>query len=79
MRCSYYLQSLAQVRGVIQRSRFGFEEVDPRVLFIPTCLGLTGLTSVGHLWDLPRVNCLTRVALGRGAAVQFLVYLELFC
>jgi hypothetical protein len=26
------------------RSRFGFGEVDPRVLFIPSCPGYTGLT-----------------------------------
>jgi hypothetical protein len=39
---------------------------------------VTGLTGVGHLWDLPRVNCLTRVSLGRGAAGQFLVCLEVF-
>jgi hypothetical protein len=39
----------------------------------------TGLTGVCHLWDLPRVNYLTRVPLGRGAAGQFLVCLELFC
>jgi hypothetical protein len=26
------------------RSRFGFEGVDPRVLFIPSCSGYTGLT-----------------------------------
>jgi hypothetical protein len=26
------------------RSKFGFEGVDPRVLFIPSCLGYTGLT-----------------------------------
>jgi hypothetical protein len=40
---------------------------------------LTGLTGVSHLWDLPRVNCLTHVSLGLGAAGQFLVCLELFC
>jgi hypothetical protein len=27
-----------------ERSKFGFGEVDPRVLFIPSCLGYTGLT-----------------------------------
>jgi hypothetical protein len=40
---------------------------------------LTGLTGVSHLWDLPRVNCLTGVSLGLGAAGQFLVCLELVC
>jgi hypothetical protein len=58
------------------RSRFGFGGVDPQVLFIPSCP--TGLTGVGHLWDLPRVNCLTCVSLGLGAAGQFLVCLKLF-
>jgi uncharacterized membrane protein YtjA (UPF0391 family) len=27
-----------------ERSRLGFGGVDPRVLFIPSCLGYTGLT-----------------------------------
>jgi hypothetical protein len=40
---------------------------------------VTDLTGVGYFWDLPRVNCLTHVSLGRGAAGQYLVYLELFC
>jgi hypothetical protein len=40
---------------------------------------LTGLTGVSILWDLSRVNGLTRVSLGLGAAGQFLVCLELFC
>jgi hypothetical protein len=40
---------------------------------------LTGLTGVSQLWDLPRVNCLTRVSLGLGAAGQLLDCLELFC
>jgi hypothetical protein len=34
---------------------------------------------VSHLWDLPRVNCLTHVSLGLGAAGQSSVSLELFC
>jgi hypothetical protein len=40
---------------------------------------LTGMTSASHLWDLPRVNCLTRVSLGLGAAGLLLVCLELGC
>jgi hypothetical protein len=40
---------------------------------------LTGLTGASHLWDLPRVNCLTRVSLGLGDAGQFLVCLKLVC
>jgi hypothetical protein len=61
------------------RSKFGFGGVDPRVLFITSCPGYTGLTSACLLWDLPRVNCRTRVSLGLGAASQFLVCLGLFC
>jgi hypothetical protein len=66
MRCSHYPQSLAQVCGAI------------RLLFIPSCPGLTGLTGVCHLWDLPRVNYLTRVFLGRGVAGRFLICSEGF-
>jgi hypothetical protein len=39
---------------------------------------LTGLTGVNPLWDLPRVNCLTRVFFGRGASCHFLVCLSCF-
>jgi hypothetical protein len=31
---------------------------------------VTGLTGVCHLWDLPRVSCLTRVSLGHGVLVS---------
>jgi hypothetical protein len=40
---------------------------------------VTGLTGVCLVWDLPWVNCLTRVSLGRVVAGQFLVVLEVFC
>jgi hypothetical protein len=49
------------------------------VLFIPSYPDYTGLTGASLLWDLPRVNYLTRVSLGLGATGQFLVCLELFC
>jgi hypothetical protein len=62
-----------------ERSRFRFGGVDPQVLFISSCPGYTGLTGASHLWDLPRVNCLTRVSLDLGAAGLFLVCLVLFC
>jgi hypothetical protein len=39
---------------------------------------VTGLTGVCHLWDLPRVSCLTCVSLGRGVAGQFFVCLDCF-
>jgi hypothetical protein len=42
----------------------------------PVCV--TSLTGECHLWDLPRVNCLTRVSLGRGVAGQFLVVWSCF-
>jgi hypothetical protein len=44
MRCSYYPQSLVRIRERIGRSEVGFGGVDPRVLFIPSCPGFTGLT-----------------------------------
>jgi hypothetical protein len=43
MRCSYYPQSLAQVRGAIREIGVLFGGVDPRVLFILSCPGYTGL------------------------------------
>jgi hypothetical protein len=54
MRCSYYLQSLAQIRGAIREfgsSGVGFGGVDPRVLFIPERPSLTGLTGAAHRSD----------------------------
>jgi hypothetical protein len=45
MRCSYYPQSLVQVRGAIREIEDWIWGVDPRVLFIPSCPGYTGLTS----------------------------------
>jgi hypothetical protein len=44
MRCSYYPQSLVKSVERFERSRFGFGGVDPRVLFILSCPGYTGLT-----------------------------------
>jgi hypothetical protein len=46
MRCSYYPKVLQKSVEQFGRSRFGFGGVDPRVLFIPSCPGLTGLTCV---------------------------------
>jgi hypothetical protein len=76
MRCSYYPQSLVRNRGANRRSGVGFGGVDPRVLFITS---YPGVTSVCLVWDLPRVNCLTRVSLGRVVAGKFLAVLEVFC
>jgi hypothetical protein len=39
---------------------------------------VTGLTGVCLVWDLPGVNFLTRVSLGRFVAGHFLAALELF-
>jgi hypothetical protein len=44
MRCSYYPQSLVQVCGAIREIEVWIGGVDPRVLFIPSCPGYTGLT-----------------------------------
>jgi hypothetical protein len=82
-------QSLVRIRGANRISGVGFGGVDPWVMFIPSCLGTTGLTGaldqsdrcggVSPLWDLSRVMCLTRVSLGRVGAGQFLAGLEVFC
>jgi hypothetical protein len=47
-------------------------------------IGLTGASDRSDwcaclVWDLPRVNCLSRVPLGRVVAGQFLAVLEVFC
>jgi hypothetical protein len=60
----------------IGRSGIGFVGVDPRVLFIPSCPGVTGVCLV---WDFPRVNCLTRMYLGRVLTGQLLAVLEVLC
>jgi hypothetical protein len=61
------------------RSRFGFGGVDPRVLFIPSCPGYTGL--IGALdwsdrcnprWDFARVNVFVCSLFSCGAAVSCL-------
>jgi hypothetical protein len=44
MRCSYYPQNLAQVRGAIREIEVWFWGVDSRVLFIPSYPSYTGLT-----------------------------------
>jgi hypothetical protein len=61
------------------RSRFGFGRVDPRVLFIPSFPGYTGLTGAlgrsdrcNPRWDFSRVNVLVCSLLSRGAAVSSL-------
>jgi hypothetical protein len=61
------------------RSGFGFGGFDPRVLFIPSCPGYTGLTGAldrsdrcDPRWDFARVNDLVCSLLSRGAAVSSL-------
>jgi hypothetical protein len=79
MRCSYYPQSLAQIHGAIRESGVGFGGVDPRVLFIPTSSGHTGLTSASHRSDrcrpllvFARVNIWVSSLLSRVATVSSL-------
>jgi hypothetical protein len=69
----------------ITRSGVGFEGVDTRVLFTPSCPGFTGLTGAldwsnrcEPFMDLSRVNCLIRVSLGCVVAGHFLAGLEMF-
>jgi hypothetical protein len=45
MRCSYHPKVLFKSVEQLGRSRLGFRGVDPRVVFIPSCPGDTGLTS----------------------------------
>jgi hypothetical protein len=61
------------------RSRFGFGGVDPRVLFIPSCPGYTGLTGAldrsdrcNPWWVFARVNVWVSLLLSRVGAVSSL-------
>jgi hypothetical protein len=79
MRCSYYPQRLAQIRGAIREIGSWLWKSWPRVLFIPERPSLTGLTGATHrsdrckvLWVLPRVNVLVSSLLSRVAAVSSL-------
>jgi hypothetical protein len=76
MRCSYYPQSLVPVVERFGRSMFGFEGVDPRVLFIPSCPGYTGLTGAldrsdryNPWWVFARVNVWVSLLLSRVGVV----------
>jgi hypothetical protein len=51
LRRSYYTQSLVQIRGAIREIGSWIWGVDPRVLFIPTSSGHTGLTGASHRSD----------------------------
>jgi hypothetical protein len=44
MRCSYYPQSLVRIRGANREIGSWIWGSDLRVLFIPSCPGVTGLT-----------------------------------
>jgi hypothetical protein len=52
------------------RSRFGFGGVDPRVLFIPSCPGLTGLTGVCDQFDW----CMPLVGFASGKLLDLCVF-----
>jgi hypothetical protein len=54
----------------------GFWGVDPQMLFIPSCPGVTGLTGASPWWILSRG---VRVDWSRGPASQFWACLELVC
>jgi hypothetical protein len=51
MRCSYYPKVLCKSVERFERSGFGFNGVDPRVLFIPRSPGHTDLTRASHRSD----------------------------
>jgi hypothetical protein len=57
------------------RSRFGFGGVDPRVLFIPSCSGYTGLT--GALDRLDR--CEPLVGFASGELLETCVFVSWCC
>jgi hypothetical protein len=70
MRCSYYPQSLAQIRGAIREIGSWIWGVAPRVLFIPSCLGLTGLSGVCDRSD----RCMPLVGFASGELLDSCVF-----
>jgi hypothetical protein len=79
MRCSYIPKVLFNSLKRFGRSRFGFGGVDPRVLFIPSCPGYTGLTGAldrsdqcNPRWVFARVNVWVCSLLSCVAAVSSL-------
>jgi hypothetical protein len=79
MRCSFYPQSLVQVRGAIREIEVWIWGVDPRVLFISSCPGYTGLTGAldrsdrcNPWWVFARVNVWVSLLLSCVGAVSSL-------
>jgi hypothetical protein len=79
MRCSYYPKVLCKSVERFRRSGVGFGGVDPRVMFIPTSSGHTGLTGATHrsdrcglLLSFARVNVWVSSLLSRVAAISSL-------
>jgi hypothetical protein len=70
MWCSYYSQCLVQVRGAIREIKVWIWGVDPRVLFIPSCPGLTGLTGVCDRSD----RCMPLVGFASGELLDSCVF-----
>jgi hypothetical protein len=70
MRCSYYPQSLVQIQERFGRSGVGFGGVDLRVLFIPSCPGLTGLTGACDRSD----RCMPLVGFASGELLDSCVF-----
>jgi hypothetical protein len=71
MRCTYYPQSLVQIQVErFGRSGVGFGGVDSRVLFIPSCPGLTSLTGVCDRSD----RCMTLVGFASGELLDSCVF-----
>jgi hypothetical protein len=75
MRCSYYPQSLVQVRGAIREIKVWIWGVDPQVLFIPSCPGLTGLTGVRDRSD----RCRPLVGFASGELLDSCVFRSWCC
>jgi hypothetical protein len=79
MRYSYYPQSLVKSVERFGRLKFGFGGVDPRVLFIPSCPGYTGLTGAldrsdrcNPWWVFDRVNVCVSLLLSCVGAISSL-------
>jgi hypothetical protein len=75
MRCSYYLEALFENVERIGKSGVGFGGVDPRVLFIPSCSGMTGLTDASDRSD----RCVPFVGFSSGELLVPCVFVSCCC
>jgi hypothetical protein len=75
MRYSYYPQSLVRIRGANREIGSWIWGVDPRVLFIPSCPGVTGLTGASDRSD----RCVPFVGFALGELLDSCAFGSCWC